>query len=138
MAKEKWQVNKTPARPNFPKTARNPAQLAPREAEEERIKAELSRATERLERSLSGLRATAKAHGLRPTAKPERQSEKVGWQIKHTKQLLLEAFPPDGHPPAHLTLQAIQNRLRPLVKKGCKEPSTDTIARALGRRGRRT
>jgi hypothetical protein len=135
MAMGKRQMNRAPARPNLAKTA---AQLAPREAEEERIKAELSRATERLERTLSGLRATAQTPGLRPTAKPERQSEKVGWQIKHTKQLLLEAFPPDGHPPAHLTLQAIQNRLRPLVKKGCKEPSTDTIARALGRRGRRT
>jgi hypothetical protein len=74
-------------------------------------------------------------HG--PTAKLERQSQKVGWQIKCVKDLLPKAFPPDGHPPGNLTLQAIQTHLRPLLEKGAKVPSTDTIARVIGRRGPR-
>ncbi|MBR0867194.1 hypothetical protein ACVIWV_006125 [Bradyrhizobium diazoefficiens] len=60
-----------------------------------------------------------------------------GWQVKRVKELLPKAFPPDGHPPDNMTLQAIQTRLRSLLEKGAKLPSTDSIARALGRRGSR-
>ena len=81
-----------------------------------------------------GLRRALAGHGT--TAKPERQTQE-GWQIRRIKNLLPIAFPPDGHPPSDLTLQAIQTRLRPLFEKGLKVPSTDSIARALGRRGRR-
>ncbi|MCK1502963.1 MULTISPECIES: hypothetical protein [unclassified Bradyrhizobium] len=70
------------------------------------------------------------------TTKPQQRS-KDGRQVKVVKELLPKAFPPDGYPPDKTTLQAIQNRLRPLVKKGSNVPSTDSIARALGRRNRR-
>jgi hypothetical protein len=65
------------------------------------------------------------------------QRTKDGWQIKVVKELLPKAFPPDGHPPDNFSLKAIQTRLRPLVKKGTKVPSPDSISRALGRRNRR-
>jgi hypothetical protein len=65
-------------------------------------------------------------------AKPERQT-----QQKRIKDRLPEAFPPDGRVPDHFTLEQIQTRLRPLFAKAdLKVPSTDTIARALGRRKR--
>jgi hypothetical protein len=66
-------------------------------------------------------------------AKPERQT-----QQKRIKDLLPKAFPPDGRVPDHFTLERIQKALRPLfVKAHLKVPSTDSIARALGRRDRR-
>jgi hypothetical protein len=65
-------------------------------------------------------------------SKPQRRTQQT-----RVKDLLPKAFPPDGHPPDDATLLGIQNRLRPLMKKGSKIPSTDTIARALGRRDRR-
>ncbi|SDJ91485.1 hypothetical protein SAMN05216338_107312 [Bradyrhizobium sp. Rc2d] len=65
------------------------------------------------------------------------QHAKDGWQIRVVKELLPKAFPPNGHPPDDFSLKAIQARLRPLVKKGTKVPSPDSISRALGRRNRR-
>jgi hypothetical protein len=63
-------------------------------------------------------------------AKQERQS-----QQQRIKNMLPKAFPPDGRVPSHFTLQAIQRELLPLfAEAGWKEPSTDSIARALGRR----
>jgi hypothetical protein len=74
---------------------------------------------------------------LNGTAEPE-QGTQQGWQANRIKKLLSIAFPPDGRVPSNLTLQAIQTRLRPTFEKnGWKVPSTDSISRACGRRGRR-
>jgi hypothetical protein len=63
-------------------------------------------------------------------AKPARQTQQT-----RIRDLLPIAFPPDGRPPSDLSLKAIKAALKPVFEKnGLKEPSTDSIARALGLR----
>jgi hypothetical protein len=64
--------------------------------------------------------------------KPERVSQQT-----RVLQVLPTVFPPDGRPPTHLTDKQIQNRIEPeFSKRRWRLASTDTIARALGRRRR--
>lgn len=75
------------------------------------------------------------SHGAAVLApqKPQRTSQQT-----RTKKFLRDAFPPDGLPPIHWTLHRIQKRLEIHFKRnGLKLASTDTIARALGRRSPR-
>ena len=66
----------------------------------------------------------------------ERKRERVSQQTR-VLEVLPTVFPPDGHPPIDLTLQQIQNRIEPeFTKRRWRLASTDTIARALGRRRR--
>jgi hypothetical protein len=106
-----WNVNNTPAAAKMTNLPTDGVEFAA--------------AGERLARAVAG-------HDI--TARPERQTRE-GWQLKRIKDLLPAAFPPDGRVPSNLTLQAIQARLLPAYeKKGWKAPSTDSIARACGRR----
>jgi hypothetical protein len=64
--------------------------------------------------------------------KPERVTQQT-----RVLQVLPTVFPPDGRPPTGFTLKQIQKCLEPEFKKqGWRLASTDTIARALGRRRR--
>jgi hypothetical protein len=71
-------------------------------------------------------------------ANSEREKHGRGWQLDRIRDLLPIVFPPDGRVPSSLTLKAVKARLAPVFEKnGLKEPSTDSIARALGRREHR-
>ena len=66
----------------------------------------------------------------------EHKRERVSQQTR-VLQVLPTVFPPDGHPPVDLSLQAIQNRIEEeFGKRRWRLASMDTIARALGRRRR--
>jgi hypothetical protein len=86
-------------------------------------------AAERLRKSIE--------RDLNGTAEPEQGTQR-GWQVNRIKKLLSIAFPPDGRVPPNLKLKAVQARLAPVFEQnGLPEPSTDSIARAIGRRGNR-
>jgi hypothetical protein len=52
-------------------------------------------------------------------------------------QVLPTVFPPDGHPPIDFSQKQIQSIIEPeFTKRRWRLASTDTIARALGRRRR--
>jgi transposase len=77
------------------------------------------------------LRLVAERRETATKHKPERVS-----QQKRVLEVLSTVFPPDGRPPTGLTLKEIQNLIEPEFTKRCwRLASTDTIARALGRRG---
>jgi hypothetical protein len=88
--------------------------------------AKIRAAVNDLLRPVAERRETATAH------KPERVTQQT-----RVLQVLPTVFPPDGHPPIDLSLQEIQNRMEEEFKKRrLRLASTDTIARALGRRRR--
>ncbi|MCK1605461.1 hypothetical protein IVB02_29700 [Bradyrhizobium sp. 166] len=84
---------------------------------------------------MAGMPATPKRQipEYNSASKPkERQT-----QQRRIRELLPAAFPPDGRPPVSFSLKAIKARLDPLFEKNSLTgPSTDSIARALGRRDR--
>ena len=66
----------------------------------------------------------------------EHKPERVSRQTR-VLQVLPTVFPPDGHPPIDLSLKQIQSSIEPeFTKQRLRLASTDTIARALGRRRR--
>jgi hypothetical protein len=58
-----------------------------------------------------------------------------GWQVRRIKQVLKEAFPPDGLPPNDMPLKTVRNRVNVIFERRRWKPaSVDSVARAMGRR----
>jgi hypothetical protein len=73
----------------------------------------------------------ASANRLASPLKPDRMS-----QQKRVLEVLPVVFPPDGYPPTSYSLLKIQKCIEPeFAKRKWPRASTDTISRALGRRG---
>jgi hypothetical protein len=68
-----------------------------------------------------------------PDQQPEDEAE--GWQVSRVKLVLKELFPPNGLPPADMSVKTVHARVNELFEgRGERPTSRDTVARAMGRR----
>ncbi|MGX9429724.1 MULTISPECIES: hypothetical protein [Bradyrhizobium] len=124
-----WRVNTSPVE-DVAKTALHLTRIS-----QVQVLEAFRRSAEAMPRGVTGLRRNA-TDLLTTTSLGRRTQE--GWQVRRIIDLLPEAFPPDGRVPSNFSLKVVQARLKPAFeKRGLKEPSTDSISRALGRRDRR-